>query len=127
MNVPAAPVESCVGIFWRIQMPGAAPSLLVDAVPIQRAEPYGEFLTHGGRYEFWMGIADLHAPRTPEPRSAGCRALVGVRRMAARTSRASCADEPLCRLRRRQASRDGDDRTRRRAIWAFRGSLRRFM
>src|ERR1700722_18854283 len=60
-----------IGIFWSIQTSGTAPILLVDCVPISEAEPYGDFLTHGGHYEFWskhatMGVSELRQRGFPE-------------------------------------------------------------
>ncbi|MCW3475931.1 hypothetical protein [Limobrevibacterium gyesilva] len=52
---------SRVGIFWRIGATGAAPELLVDCVPVAHAESYGDFLTHGGHYEFWCALSRLSA------------------------------------------------------------------
>lgn len=30
-------------------------------MPVSAAEPYGDFLTHGGHYEFWSALAGLNA------------------------------------------------------------------
>ena len=65
MKAPDAPEVSNVpqiGIFWRIQTARAAPTLLVDCVPISEGEPYGDFLTHGGHYEFWSMLAAMSSP-----------------------------------------------------------------
>jgi hypothetical protein len=51
-----------VGIFWRIQTSTTTPVLLVDFVPVESGEPYGDFLTHGGHYEFWSKTAKLSVP-----------------------------------------------------------------
>jgi hypothetical protein len=51
-----------VGIFWRIQTSATAPVLLVDFVPVENAEPYGDFLIHGGHYEFWSRASKLNVP-----------------------------------------------------------------
>lgn len=48
-----------VGIFWRIQTSMIAPMLVIDSVPVEQAEPYGDFLTHGGHYEFWSAVSRL--------------------------------------------------------------------
>ena len=58
-----------IGIFWRVHASGAAPVLLVDCVPAAVAEPYGDFLTHGGHYEFWTKARD------PETRSSFAAAI----------------------------------------------------
>ena len=58
MNQPATPH---VGIFWRIQTSTTTPAFLVDSVSIEQAETYGDFLTHGGHYEFWADMARLSA------------------------------------------------------------------
>jgi hypothetical protein len=55
------PVAPHVGIFWRIQTSGMAAVLLVDSVPIEQAEAYGDFLDHGGHYEFWTAMARVSA------------------------------------------------------------------
>jgi hypothetical protein len=52
-------VTRSVGIFWWVQAVGAAPTILADLVGLARAEPYREFLTYGGHYEFWSKISDL--------------------------------------------------------------------
>lgn len=54
-----------VGIFWRIAM-ASGPHLLTDSVPVDQAEPYGEFQTHGGHYEFWCRLASLPATKRRE-------------------------------------------------------------
>lgn len=48
-----------VGIFWHIVTAATGPTLLVDAVPVAEAEPYGDFLTYGGHYEFWSKLAEM--------------------------------------------------------------------
>lgn len=40
-----------VGIFFIVD--GES---LVDAVPLEAAEPYGDALQHGGHYEFWESL-----------------------------------------------------------------------
>jgi hypothetical protein len=50
-----------IGIFWRVQTAKATPVLLADSVPLDQAERYGDFLTHGGHYEFWSSMAELAA------------------------------------------------------------------
>jgi hypothetical protein len=52
-----------IGIFWRIRTSDAQPMLLADCVPVDGAEPYGDFLTHGGHYEFWSKLADMSGPQ----------------------------------------------------------------
>lgn len=43
-----------VGIFWGIPEPGGSWTILVDAISLAEAEPYGDFLTHPrGHYEVW--------------------------------------------------------------------------
>jgi hypothetical protein len=62
MTAEAKPVvldPAQVGIFWRVQTSGAAPTLLVDCVPVQKGEPYGDFLCYGGHYEFWTDMAGM--------------------------------------------------------------------
>jgi len=59
-----------IGIFWHIQTSGAGPTLLVDSVGITDAEPYGDFLNHGGHYEFWsklalLSVSELHSRGLP--------------------------------------------------------------
>jgi hypothetical protein len=68
--MPAQPASMCadqpatphVGIFWRVQTLAAAPPLLVDSVPVEQAETHGDFLIHGGHFEFWVATARLSAP-----------------------------------------------------------------
>lgn len=48
-----------LGIFWHIVTAATGPTLLADAVPTAEAEPYGDFLTHGGHYEFWTKLAEM--------------------------------------------------------------------
>jgi hypothetical protein len=50
-----------VGIFWRIVTATTGPTLLVDSVEMADAEPYGDFLTHGGHYDFWSKLAEMTA------------------------------------------------------------------
>jgi hypothetical protein len=50
-----------VGIFWGLAEAGRPPLLLVDLRPLDEAEPYGDFLTHGGHHEYWMALARLGA------------------------------------------------------------------
>jgi hypothetical protein len=54
-----------IGIFWHIQAPGGDATLLVDCVPMAKAETYGDFLTHGAHYEYWAKLAamDVRAVR----------------------------------------------------------------
>ena len=47
--------ESKVGIFFVID-----DQILMDAVPVDQGEPYGDTLGHGGHYEFW----ELLVPKT---------------------------------------------------------------
>jgi hypothetical protein len=51
-----------VGIFWCIETSGTGPMLLVDSVPVEQAETYGDFQDHGGHYKFWTAMARLSAP-----------------------------------------------------------------
>lgn len=57
--IPGGSEGPLVGIFWGIGEGRAA--LLADAVPLGRAEPYGDFLTHGGHHEHWERLAALGA------------------------------------------------------------------
>ena len=50
-----------VGIFWFIQSGGSVASMIADRVPTVDGEPYGEFLTYGGHYEFWTKMASMNA------------------------------------------------------------------
>jgi hypothetical protein len=50
-----------VGIFWVIAESGGPTMLLVDLAPLDEAEPYGDFLTHGGHYDHWLSLARLGA------------------------------------------------------------------
>ncbi len=43
-----ASAELKVGIFWLYDN-----ALLIDAVPISQAEPYGDNLTYGSHYDYW--------------------------------------------------------------------------
>lgn len=46
-----------VGIFWMV-----SGDLIVDAVPLPQAQPYGSALQHGGHWEYW----ERFAPTTHE-------------------------------------------------------------
>lgn len=46
-----------VGIFFV-----AGDRILIDAVPVEQGEPYGDAVIHGAHYEFWSAFV----PRTPE-------------------------------------------------------------
>jgi hypothetical protein len=50
-----------VGIFWVMSKKGEQLRLLTDLVPVDHAEVYGDFRTHGGHYEFWKMLAGLGA------------------------------------------------------------------
>src|SRR4051812_37009936 len=64
---PASPctmgelLEPCVGIFWSVFEASQPLMLLADLVPLGEAEPYGDFLTHGGHHEHWAALARLGA------------------------------------------------------------------
>ena len=53
--------QPSIGIFWGIVGAGQQPALLVDLVPLAGGETYGEFLTHGGHYEYWTKLARMGA------------------------------------------------------------------
>lgn len=50
--------EPQVGIFWILAV-GGQHALLSDRVALANAEPYGDFLTHGGHYDHWTQLAKL--------------------------------------------------------------------
>ncbi|KAA2211359.1 hypothetical protein [Teichococcus oryzae] len=50
-----------VGIFWGVGGGGRPATLLADLVPLDQAEPYGDFLTHGGHYDHWLSLERLGA------------------------------------------------------------------
>jgi hypothetical protein len=50
-----------VGIFWAVSKEGERLRLLTDLMPVDQAEVYGEFRTHGAHYEFWSMLAGLEA------------------------------------------------------------------
>jgi hypothetical protein len=50
-----------VGIFWLVLDTSRSPFLLVDLCPVGLGEPYGDFLTHGGHYDYWSKLAALGA------------------------------------------------------------------
>ncbi|MCO6415849.1 hypothetical protein JYK14_06625 [Siccirubricoccus sp. KC 17139] len=49
-----------VGIFWIIRN-GSGLAIISDLVELNAAEPYGEFLTYGGHYDYWAALAALGA------------------------------------------------------------------
>ncbi len=51
-----------IGIFWVLIERGGPPQVLEDRVSVDRGEPYGEFLTYGGHYEYWERLSALGAP-----------------------------------------------------------------
>lgn len=52
--VPSPGNKPHVGIFWGVQDNTGAVSLVIDATPLEDAEPYGSFLTHSrGHYDVW--------------------------------------------------------------------------
>ncbi len=66
----AATHQPLVGIFWRVGV-AASSHLLVDAVPCDDAEIYGDFRTHGGHHEYWcalsaLTVTELRARHLPE-------------------------------------------------------------
>jgi hypothetical protein len=67
------PNQPCVGIFWGVPRSDGTVAIVVDAVVLDEAEPYGDFLTHPrGHYEVWEAwrnlrksdLADLGIPET---------------------------------------------------------------
>jgi hypothetical protein len=49
-----------IGIFWHVRASdGGDAILVVDCVPMAKAETYGEFLTHGAHYEHWSQLAAM--------------------------------------------------------------------
>lgn len=52
---------SAVGIFWGIAEGGQLPTLLVNLTPLSAAEPYGDFLTHGGHHDYWQKLSTIGA------------------------------------------------------------------
>ena len=56
------PRVKCVGIFWGCPTAGGETVLLADKTPVDQAEEYGDFRTHGtGHAEFWERLARLGA------------------------------------------------------------------
>jgi hypothetical protein len=53
------PTSPAVGIFWGVAEVGRPFFLLADLVPLREAELYGDFLSHGGHYEYWEKLAAL--------------------------------------------------------------------
>lgn len=58
-------MNSKVGIFFF-----AEGKILVDAVPLEAAEPYGDALQHGGHYDFWESLV----PKTATEKKLKARA-----------------------------------------------------
>ena len=50
-----------IGIFWVLAASGAPPQVLAELVSLHQGEPYGEFLTYGGHYDYWQRLAKLGA------------------------------------------------------------------
>ncbi len=60
---PTSAVSPSVGIFWFVPE-GAASRLLHDLTPLDKAEPYGDMLTHDrGHAQFWDHLSRLGAAR----------------------------------------------------------------
>jgi hypothetical protein len=64
-NEPTSAGVAQVGIFFLVD-----DQFLFDAVPLERGDPYGDTVGHGGHYEFW----DLFGPRTELERRFKARA-----------------------------------------------------
>jgi hypothetical protein len=60
VDIPGRDETPQIGIFWRVQTSDGRPILLVDCVPMAKAETYGEFLTHGAHYERWSQLAAMN-------------------------------------------------------------------
>jgi hypothetical protein len=56
---PPPPPE--VGIFWQVWN-RTYPALITDRVPVDEAEAYGDFQTHGAHAEYWEKLASM-SPR----------------------------------------------------------------
>jgi hypothetical protein len=50
-----------VGIFWVLDRRSKPVQLLIDACPVESAEIYGDFRTHGGHHDYWQSLASLGA------------------------------------------------------------------
>lgn len=50
-----------VGIFWVLGRGGDDRRVLADLKPVDEAEVYGEFRTHGAHYQFWDALGTLSA------------------------------------------------------------------
>ena len=60
LGSPAAPQ---VGIFWFIQQPGTFPTLLGSGVPIENAEPHGNYINYPGEHSrYWPDIRGHLSP-----------------------------------------------------------------
>jgi hypothetical protein len=57
--------EPMVGIFFFVD-----DEIIIDSVPVEDGEPYGEAIQYGGHYEFW----EMLAPRTLSERRFKARA-----------------------------------------------------
>lgn len=44
-------LDTKVGMFWCV-----GETVIGEAVPLSRAEPYGDALQHGGHYDFWREL-----------------------------------------------------------------------
>jgi hypothetical protein len=57
---PPDKITPCVGIFWIVPDENDQAFLIFERTPLDRATPYGDFLTHdGGHYEYWTELAAL--------------------------------------------------------------------
>jgi hypothetical protein len=52
------PPQPRVGIFWQVWN-RAYPALITDSVPVDDAEAYGDFQTHGAHAEYWEKIGAM--------------------------------------------------------------------
>ena len=59
VDIPERDETPQIGIFWHVQASDGDTILLVDCVPMAKAETYGEFLTHGTHYEHWSQLAAM--------------------------------------------------------------------
>jgi hypothetical protein len=59
LEVPVMDGTPQIGIFWWVEAANGDAGLLVDCVPMAKAEIYGEFLTYGAHYEYWRKLAVL--------------------------------------------------------------------
>ena len=110
-----------VGIFWGVRDGHKGVALVIDATPLEHAEPYVHFLTHaGGHYDVLGGLAPPGSGGPGPARDAGRHRHARIRDVPARPRRPGHARPAVRDLCRPPASNGGDGGAHHRGLRAVR-------